>query len=86
MSTSKEQPGLSNVSILSGLVLSLSVLEKSYEGGNPCSRSNHDNGLEWISWQMERVFETAENWNLHECVHVCRQGFLSSHTMLNTTV
>ena len=70
MSTPEEQPGFSDVPILSHFSLALSVLEKANKGGNPCSRSNHDNGLEGIRRKMECVFETWEDGNLHLRVYV----------------
>ena len=69
MTTPKKQPRLAHracftLSILVSLTLLLSVLQESNEGGNPCTRSNHDDWSAGVVWEVEWIEDSRKNWNL----------------------
>ena len=70
MTTSKEQPCLAHTARFAlslssvSLTLMLPVLQESNEGGNPRTRSNHDDWSTGVIWEVEWIEDSRKYWNL----------------------
>ena len=69
MTASKKQPCLSYTAYFTlhysvSLTLMLPVLQEPNEGGNPCTRSNHDDWHAGVVWEVEWIEDSRKDWNL----------------------
>ena len=64
VTASEEEPRFPDRACFISLMLPLPVLQEPNEGGNPCTRSNHDNRSAGVVWEVEWIEDSRKDWNL----------------------
>ena len=58
------------------------VLQEPNEGGNPRTRSNHDNRGAGVVWEVEWIEDSRKDWNLKSKITSCIVTISSTHPLL----